>query len=102
MRWQMHQLRWHARDTRPRILPEQREPDLREDARIDHATLYLDEAKRTAELVARCVHTEHPQRDVRLDRRAQVSRAVVVQGPRPVLPLRTKDVRDRPAGDVIV
>ena len=79
---QPDQLGGHARHAVPRVRAEQREPDLGEDACLAHPTLIEDEAQGPAQLRLRGIEPEHAQRDVRLDRRAEVAGRLVIQAPR--------------------
>ena len=82
-RGKMHDLRRHRRHAVPRILAEQRHPDLGEHARFAKAAQSADHRERALHRIARRVDAQHFERDVRFDRRAEIRRPVVVQRPVP-------------------
>ena len=69
---------------------------------MGHTALVEDDAQRGAQLGPRGVEAEHTQRDVCLDRGAEVGRRVVVEAPGAVLALGPEQVPDGALADVVM
>ena len=86
-----HQLRRQRRDVVPGPDPEQREPDVREDARVLRAAAGKDELARADHVLGVRRVAAQPQRGVGLDRGGQVARRAVEVAPAAVVALLGAD-----------
>ena len=94
-RRKVRDLRRHRWYSVPWIVAEERHPNFRENTRFGQAAELPDRRECALHFTARRIHTEHFERDVRFDRRAEIRGALVIKRPRSVFALVMENMADR-------